>query len=80
MRTRCPVAAKIASARGASVILIYDPMMLWFDPSIDITDKVIGALRDQSVEFSLSDIETTPTAETDETPGGLVEETLPAAE
>ncbi len=75
-----PVAAKIASARGASVILIYDPMMLWFDPSIDITDEVIGALRDQSVEFSLSDIETTPTAEIDETPGGLVEEALPAAE
>ena len=75
-----PVAAKIASARGASVILIYDPMMLWFDPSIDITDEVIGALRDQSVEFSLSDIETTPTAEINETPGGSVEEALPAAE
>lgn len=79
-KTLEPVAAKIASARGASVILIYDPMMFWFDPSIDITDKVIGALRDQSVEFSLSDIETTPTAEISETPGGSVEEALPAAE
>ena len=75
-----PVAAKVASARGASVILIYDPMMLWFDPSIDITDEVNGDLRDQSVEFSLSDIETTPTAEINETPGDSVEEALPVAE
>jgi hypothetical protein len=55
-------------------------MMLWFDPSIDITDEVIGALRDQSVEFSLSDIDTQPTAEINEPPGGSVEEVLPAAE
>ena len=85
-----PISAKIASASGASVILLFDPMMLWFDPSIDITDDVIDALRDQNIEFSSTDIETTPAAEPGQTtggsaeageaPDGSVEEALPAAE
>jgi Skp family chaperone for outer membrane proteins len=85
-----PISAEIASARGASVILLFDPMMLWFDPSIDITDDVIDALRDQNIEFSSTDIETTPAAEpgpatggsvgSGEAPDGSVEEALPAAE
>jgi Skp family chaperone for outer membrane proteins len=68
-----PISAKIASARGAGVILLFDPMMFWFDPSIDITDDVIDALRDQDVEFSSIDLEMTPAAETDETLGGSAE-------
>lgn len=47
-----PISAEIAAARGANVVLIFDPMMLWFNPSIDITDEVIGALRDRNIEFS----------------------------
>jgi Skp family chaperone for outer membrane proteins len=46
-----PISAEIATSRGADVILIFDPMMLWFEPSIDITDEVIGVLRDRNIEF-----------------------------
>jgi Skp family chaperone for outer membrane proteins len=47
-----PIAAEIAAGRGADMILISDPAMLWFDPSIDMTEEVIGALRDRKVQFS----------------------------
>jgi len=40
-----PVAEKIAKARGASVILVAGPTMLWFEPALDITAEVIGELR-----------------------------------
>jgi Skp family chaperone for outer membrane proteins len=46
-----PIAAEIAKARGSNIILVFDPMMLWFDPTSDITDEVIGVLRDRSIEF-----------------------------
>ena len=75
-----PITAEIATARGADVVLIFDPMMVWFNPSIEITGEVIAALRDQNIEFSTSDIETTPATQTSETPGGTVREVAPAAE
>lgn len=75
-----PISAKIAAARGASVILIFDPMMLWFEPSLDITDEVIDAIRDQNVEFSSTDIPAAPQAAPDDTAAGATEEVLPAAE
>ena len=75
-----PVTAEIATARGADVVLIFDPMMVWFNPSIEITGEVIAALRDQNIEFPTSDIETTPATETSETPGGSAQEVAPAAE
>lgn len=40
-----PVAEKIARARGAGVILVAGPTMLWFEPTLDITAEVIGELR-----------------------------------
>lgn len=40
-----PVAEKIARARGASVILVAGPTLLWFEPALDITAEVIGELR-----------------------------------
>lgn len=46
-----PVAAEIATARGADAILIFDPLMLWFNSSTDITDEVIGAMRDRNISF-----------------------------
>jgi Skp family chaperone for outer membrane proteins len=40
-----PVAEKIARARGASVILVAGPTIMWFEPALDITAEVIGEMR-----------------------------------
>ena len=44
-----PVAAEIARSRGASVLLVADPTMLWFESDVDITDEVIAELRARAV-------------------------------
>jgi len=40
-----PVVADIARSKGAGVVLVSDPTMLWFDPAVDITAEVIAELR-----------------------------------
>ena len=40
-----PVAAEVARGRGAKAVVLADGRLLWFDPSTDITDEVIGLLR-----------------------------------
>lgn len=45
-----PIAAEIARSKGASVVLVVDPTMLWFEPGVDITDEVIAKLRAQATE------------------------------
>ena len=42
-----PYAEKIARSRNASVVRLVDQTTLWQDPAIDITDELIGALRDE---------------------------------
>jgi hypothetical protein len=45
---------------AADVILVSDPSTLWFDPAVDITAEVIGALRARNVTFpASSDFQTT---------------------
>ena len=40
-----PVVAEIAGSKGAAVVLVADPTMLWFDAAVDITDEVIAEVR-----------------------------------
>jgi Skp family chaperone for outer membrane proteins len=40
-----PVVAEIARSKGATVVLVSDATMLWFDSAPDITDEVIAELR-----------------------------------
>jgi Skp family chaperone for outer membrane proteins len=46
-----PVVTQIAQSRGASVVLVADASMLWFDPDTDITAEVIAELRSKPVTF-----------------------------
>lgn len=40
-----PIAEKIASNRGADIVLSSNNSMIWFNPSVDITDEVIAEIR-----------------------------------
>lgn len=46
-----PIAAEIASQRGAGAVFTTDASLFWFDPTVDITDEVIGVVRANSVRF-----------------------------
>lgn len=48
-----PVAAEIARAQGASTIAMANTLM-WFDPALDITGAVIGAMRAKSMAPTLT--------------------------
>jgi len=40
-----PIAEKIASQRGADIVLTSNNAMIWFNPGIDITDEIIAEIR-----------------------------------
>ena len=40
-----PIAEKIASDRGADIVLSANNTTIWYNPSIDITDEVIAEIR-----------------------------------
>ena len=40
-----PIVEQVALARGAKVVMLTDVTMLWYLPSVDITDEVIAKLR-----------------------------------
>jgi Skp family chaperone for outer membrane proteins len=40
-----PLAKEIASGLGASIVVTADANVIWFDPTVDITDEVIAAWR-----------------------------------
>lgn len=40
-----PIAEKIARKRGADIVLTANNAMIWFEPSVDITDEVIAEIR-----------------------------------
>ncbi|MEO0974245.1 MAG: OmpH family outer membrane protein, partial [Pseudomonadota bacterium] len=39
------VAQEVAAARGVSAILTVDASLLWFEPTLDMTDEVIASMR-----------------------------------
>jgi len=40
-----PVVKMIANKKGADVVLVQSPLLMWFDSAIDITDEVMAELR-----------------------------------
>jgi len=51
-----PIAQAIANDKGASIVLVSSPSLIWFDATVDITDEVIAKLRaQQGLEVSSSD-------------------------
>ena len=40
-----PIVEQVSLARGAKVVMLTDVTMLWFVPSVDVTDEVIAKLR-----------------------------------
>jgi len=50
-----PIAQEIAQKKGASVVLVSTPSVIWFDATVDITDEVIAKIRSQSSDVSLDD-------------------------
>lgn len=47
-----PLVKSIADKKGAKVVLVQSPSVMWFDSVIDITDEVIAALRKKPVKNS----------------------------
>lgn len=45
-----PVVQAIANEKGASVVLVQNPLLMWFDSSLDITAEVIAELRTNPLE------------------------------
>lgn len=63
-----PIAEKIASKRGAKIVLTSNNTMVWFDPEIDITDEVIAEIRANSPTDSSEKTKETAQTEVSETP------------
>ena len=72
-----PIAEKIASNRGADIVLSSNNAMIWFNPSIDITDEIIAEIRatpvskpadDQTQDETKPVVEQTAVTTTEATP------------
>ena len=44
-----PIVKQIADKKGATVVLVQNASVMWFDSAIDITDEVIAVLREKPV-------------------------------
>ena len=49
-----PVAQSVADDKGADIVMVSSPSLMWFRDSVDITDEVLAVLRKQS-----SDVQST---------------------
>ena len=61
-----PIAERIASNRGAKIVLTSNNSMIWFDPEIDITDEVIAEIRAKASTNNAEKPDTTTQTETSE--------------
>ncbi len=62
-----PIAEKIARDKGASVVMITTPSMMWYAPEADITAGIIAELRAQKpVETTTDTVASESSAETTE--------------
>lgn len=47
-----PVVQVVANKKGADVVLVQSPLLMWFDSAIDVTDEVMAELRANPVSES----------------------------
>lgn len=50
-----PVVKTIADSKGAKVVLVQSPMVVWFDSTIDVTDEVMAELRANPIKADVVD-------------------------
>lgn len=63
-----PVVQTAAKQAGATVVLLANESVLWFDPVVDITDEVIAAYRANPPKATTPPAVPTPDAEEDDKP------------